>query len=853
MVYSYDEVYKNTLDYFHGNKMLTTIWLSKYCLKDNEGNYLEKNPDERLKTICKEIARVELSFHKDWKGENSNKALEFEQNVYELIKDFGHFILGGSIMYGIGNDNYLTSLGNCFVVGNDTDSYGSICMIDQEQIQIMKRRGGVGHDLSHLRPRGSSVNGCASTSTGAFSFAPRFSNSTREVAQEGRRGALMLTAHINHPDIIEFIELKDDTSKNTGCNISVKLTDEFMQNVEKGTTHFYKFPVDSKQLWGDSKIDARELFNKIVHQAWKNGEPGVLFWDTVIKESVADCYVDEGFKTVSTNPCGEIPLSPYDSCRLAHLNLYSYVVNPFTKEAYFDMSNFKKDASLVMRIMDDILVLEEEKINKIIKSIETSCESIDVKGTELVLWKKVILQLRKGRRTGIGILGLADCLAALNLQYGSDKANEISISIQKELAISTYKESIILAQERGSFPIWDYDKEKGNLFLQRIVNSIDDESIIENYKKFGRRNISILTIAPTGTTSQFANRKGVSSGMEPVFEIAYKRRRKINSNDTNAKVDYVDEVGDKFEEYVVLHPIFKEWYRIFVGDKDAEEINRMTFEEIKNLISESPYYKATANEIDVISKIKLQGQLQKWIDHSISVTHNLPENTTEEEIYNYYFEAWKCGCKGCTVYRDGSRSGVLIRESKKELEQEVFHYEDAPKRPAILNCEIHRLQALKENWFILVELYNGLPFGIFAIKEKMFPSVLRTNAKEIQRGQIIKRKKKVYDLITVRPDNQEPIIVKDLVSLMDSLDDRADTKRFSLDLRHRINPKWIVETIEKQGKPITSFEKAITRVLKKYIPEGEHSGLVCENCGSTDVYYKSGCPYCRNCGWSHCG
>lgn len=847
VIYSYDEVYQSTLEYFHGNKLLTTIWLSKYCLKNSKGEYLEKSPEERLRKIASEIAKAELSFHKEKEFEVG----KFEKEVYELLAQFNHFILGGSMMYGIANDNFLTSLGNCFVVGSKIDSYGSICMIDQEQIQIMKRRGGVGHDLSHLRPKGYSVNGCASTSTGAFSFAPRYSNSTREVAQEGRRGALMLTAHINHPDIEEFIELKDDISKNTGCNISIKLTDLFMQAVKEDKPYHRIYPIDREIQESDKPVSAKKTFEKIVHQAWKNGEPGVLFWDTILKESLPDCYKEYGFGTTSTNPCGEIPLSPYDSCRLAHINLYSYVEDKFKSGASFNYDKFTKDIHLIMRIMDDVLVLEDKKIGDIISSIEVSHEPDEVKGTELNLWKKIRKQLNLGRRTGIGILGLADCLAALNLKYGTPEANSFAIDVQKRIAINSYSESINLSKERGPFPIWSKEKEKNNPFLNRILSNLSQEDK-GNYLKYGRRNISILTIAPTGTTSQFANRQGVSSGMEPVFEIAYKRRRKINSNDTNSKVAYVDETGDKYEEYVVLHPIFKVWYETLFKDK-AKDIEELSFDEIKTLVQKSPWANSTANEIDVLSKIKLQGRLQKWIDHSISVTHNLPKESTEEDIYNYYLEAWLAGCKGCTVYRDGSRSGVLIRDGEKADKTFLFNYEDAPKRPEILNCEIHRLQALKENWFILIELYNDLPFGIFAIKEKMFPSVLRTNVKDVLKGQIIKRKKKVYDLITCRPDNKEPIIVKDLISLMDSLDDKADTKRFSLELRHHINPKWIVETIEKQGKPITSFEKAITRVLKKYIPEGEHSGLVCENCGSTDVYYKSGCPYCRSCGWSHCG
>lgn len=844
-MYTYDEVKKETMKYFDGNEMLTNIWLSKYALKSLSKEYLEKSPDERLRKIAKEVSRIERKY-------NGDVSKEFENSVYELIKDFRYFIPGGSIIYGVDNNENLSSLGNCFVIGNNVDSYGSICLIDQEQIQLMKRRGGVGHDLSHLRPKHSIVNGCASTSTGAFSFAPRYSNSTREVAQEGRRGALMLSAHINHPDIEDFITLKDDRVSCTGANISVRVTDEFMNDVVNNKLHKFKFPVESDNVVCEK--NAQEIFAKIVHQAWKNGEPGLLFWDTITKESPADCYAKFGFKTISTNPCGEIPLSPYDSCRLGHCNLYAYVENPYTKNAEFNYVKFKQDARLMQRIMDNIIDLEIEKIDKIISTISNSPEDESIKLIELNLWNKVKNVALNGRRTGLGILGEADAVAALGLKYSTKEANEFLINIHKIFAKNSYLESVILAKERGAFKIWDYELEKNNPFINRIFDAFKENSqdsydnIMNLYKKYGRRNISNLTLAPTGTVSQFAMKSGVTSGMEPVFETFYYRRRKINNNDINAKVDYVDEVGDKFELYRVMHPGFIRWATIN-GYTNLDTMNDTEFSE---LVKKSPYYGATANEVDVISKIHLQGAIQKWVDHSISVTHNLPNSTTEEDIYKFYIEAWKSGCKGTTVYRDGSRSGVLIHKPTEEKQE--FEYKNAVKRPQTLTCDIHKLQALKENWVILIGLFDNRPYEVFALKNEKLPqdikNIIKTNCCELK-GKITKRGKRIYDL-TIE-SNSTTYKLKDIASYMESDDDRFDTRHFSLDLRHGIDPRWIIELFEKQDKSISSFERAISRVLKKYIHDGEKSGLVCPNCGSKNVIYSSGCPYCKDCGYSKCG
>lgn len=842
-----DQVKQATLSYFNGNQMLTDIWLSKYVLKDRDGNYLEETPDERFKAIAKEMARVETN-------ESYN-----EEVFYNLIKDFHYFIPGGSILYGVGNNYYATSLGNCFVIGNNTDSYGSICTIDQEQIQIMKRRGGVGHDLSHLRPKGAGVNGCASTSTGAFSFMERYSNSTREVAQEGRRGALMLTAHINHPDIEDFILAKDDLTKITGANISVKVTDEFMKAVESDCDYLLRFPIDTNvsnlhpadfsynvtTLINDKdkkiyikRVKAKELWSKIVHQAWKNGEPGVLFWDTILKESTADCYQNEGFKTISTNPCGEITLSPYSSCILGHHNLYAYMEN-----GRFNYNKFVANIYVATRFMDNIITLESEKIRHIIELVENSYEDDSIKSIELNLWKKVLTQLLKSRRVGIGILGLADVIASLGMRYGSKEANDFSIHLQRTLACETYRASVYLAKEKGCFPIWNEEAEKRNPFINRIKRFLSEDDL-NAYSEYGRRNIGCLTIAPTGTISQFADRIGVSSGMEPVFETFYQRRRKINSNDNNQRVDFTDAQGDKWQWYNVVHPVFLKWIREI--KKDDTPVELFTKEQLESYHRDSPYNKATANEIDVLGKVELQGGLQKWVDHSISVTHNLPNSTTEEEVNALYLSAWKHKCKGTTIFRDGSRQGVLVRD-KSNFENH-FDYKDAQKRPEILDCEIHTLTALKEKWCIIVGLLEDKPYEVFAVKEDKIPQL--KGCDRLLKGKIMKRKKKVYDLSI--PINDKLEIIKDIVSLMENNDDRSDTKQYSLELRHRINPKFIVETINKQPKDITSFEKAIARVLKKYIPDGEQSNVTCPYCGGTMIY-TGGCEVCKDCGQSRCG
>lgn len=847
-----DEVRQKTLEYFEGNELLTNIWLSKYCLKDKSGTYLEETPYERIEAVIREVVRIDMKHYYEYATTEGPlpdlpDREEYEKRLFkeyrELLHDFRGFIPGGSILFGVGNENFLSTLGNCFVIGNEVDSYGSICLIDQEQIQLMKRRGGVGHDLSHLRPKGTPVNGCANTSTGAFSFVPRYSNSTREVAQDGRRGALMLSAHVNHPDIEGFITCKDVEGKNTGANVSVKVTDQFMNAVMNNLPHYFHFPINNPEEWGQKP--AVEIFNKIVHQAWKNGEPGILFWDTIKRESPADCYSKFGFKTISTNPCGEIPLSAYDSCRLGHINLLYFVENPFTVNAGFDWGKFRNAVRTCQRFMDSVIDLEIEKLDKIIQSVDESYEDEMTKMIELNLWRKVKDVAVKGRRTGLGSMGMADTLAALGIKYGSKEGNRFLVEVQKMLCVHSYMASIELASTRGAFPVFDAKLEKENPFINRVLEEVEREypGMTGAYLTYGRRNISNLTIAPTGTTSQLAMRKGVSSGMEPVFELIYHRRKKITENDREARVDFIDADGEKFQEYLVIHPQFESYLQSkYVFTSDLSE------ERLEQLKEESPWAGCTANEMDVIAKIDLQGQLQKWVDHSISVTHNLPKTATEEEIGQYYMEAWKRGCKGCTVYRDGSRGGVLVKKDNE------FKYADAQKRPEVVECDIHKGQFLNQNWFIIVGKLNENPYEIFAVKAENFPSQLRSlPASVILKGKTIKRKKKVYDVHTSLPGKDEIIVIKDIVSLMDNNNDRADTKRFSLDLRHRINPLYIVETVEKQAKEITSFEKAICRVLRKYLKDGTHSGLTCESCGSTNMVYSSGCPVCLDCGFSHCG
>ena len=719
--YSYDEAFEAALQYFKGDELAARVWVNKYSMKDSYGHIYEVSPEDMHWRIANEIARIENKY------ENPLKAEE----IFGLLDHFKYIIPAGSPMTGIGNNHQIASLSNCFVIGLDgqADSYGGIIRIDEEQVQLMKRRGGVGHDLSHIRPKGSPVKNSALTSTGLVPFMERYSNSTREVAQDGRRGALMLSVSIKHPDAEAFIDAKMTEGKVTGANVSVKIDDEFMHAAIEGQSYTQQYPIDSSSPMVAKNISAQDLWKKIVHNAWKSAEPGVLFWDTILRESVPDCYADLGFRTVSTNPCGEIPLCPYDSCRLLAINLYAYVVNPFTPEAYFDFDLFKKHVQLAQRLMDDIIDLELEKIEMILQKIDADPESEEVKGTERHLWEKIYKKSGQGRRTGVGITAEGDMLAALGLRYGTQEATDFAVEVHKTVALQAYRSSVQMAKERGAFEIFDAEREKNNPFINRLREA--DPELYENMVKYGRRNIACLTIAPTGTTSLMTQ---TTSGIEPVFLPVYKRRRKVNPNDPEVHIDFIDETGDAFEEYIVYHHKFLTWMKI--NGYDTEK--RYTQEEIDELVARSPYYKATANDVDWLMKVKMQGAIQKWVDHSISVTVNLPNNVDEELVNQLYVEAWRSGCKGCTIYRDGSRSGVMIsvKNEKKQPELPCKSPEVTEKRPQVLECDVVRFQNNKEKWVAFVGLLNGYPYEIFTgIQDDDEGIVL---PKSVMKGRIIK-------------------------------------------------------------------------------------------------------------------
>ncbi len=836
-VYSNKEAVKAAVEYFRGDELAGTVWVNKYALKDSLGNIYEKDPDDMHWRIANEIARIEL----EKKYPNPLSA----ERVYELLKEFKYIVPQGSPMSGIGNTFQKVSLSNCFVIGNnrDSDSYGGIMKIDQEQVQLMKRRGGVGHDLSHLRPKGSAVENSALTSTGIVPFMERYSNSTREVAQDGRRGALMLTVSIKHPDSESFIDAKMTPGKITGANVSVKITDDFMRAVEKESKYVQQYPINSPDPHFTKEVDAKELWKKIIHNAWKSAEPGVLFWDTVQSESVPDCYADFGFKTVSTNPCGEIPLCPYDSCRLLAINLYSYVNNPFTDSADFDFELFKDHAHYAQRIMDDIIDLEIEKVDVILDKIKNDPEEEEVKSIEYNLWKNIKKKALEGRRTGIGITAEGDMLASLGLRYGSEEAIDFSTKVHKTLAVEVYRSSINLAKERGAFEVFDFEKEKDNPFVNRIL--IAAPELKEDMMKYGRRNIALLTVAPTGTTSLMTQ---TSSGIEPVFLPVYKRRRKVNPNDKDVKVAFIDEVGDSWEEYIVFHHKFVEWMQA-KGYNPAKEYSD---EEIDNLVKESPYYKATSNDVDWLAKVKLQGSIQKWVDHSISVTINLPETASEELVDQLYLTAWKEGCKGVTIYRDGSRSGVLISNKDKGKSDDPSNY----KRPPVLDAEIIRFNNDDEKWIAFVGLRKGKPYEIFTgISEgEMFPI-----PKSVHRGQIIKIRDKSgnarYDFRYRDKYGYENTIGG--LSHQFNKEFWNYAKLISSVLRHEMpiqNVVNLVDSLNFDSESINSWKAGVKRALKRYIPDGTKALRgQCSECGSQDLIYQEGCLLCTNCGSSKCG
>ncbi|QED37081.1 adenosylcobalamin-dependent ribonucleoside-diphosphate reductase [Antarcticibacterium arcticum] len=836
--YSQDEAFKASLTYFKGDELAARVWINKYALKDSDGNLYESSPLEMHQRIAREIARIEKNY--------PNPMTENE--VFELLDNFKYIVPQGSPMAGIGNKYQIASLSNCFVIGNSgmNDSYGSIMKIDQEQVQLMKRRGGVGHDLSHIRPKGSPVKNSALTSTGLVPFMERYSNSTREVAQDGRRGALMLSVSINHPDAEDFIDAKMEQGKVTGANVSVRIDDEFMQAVKHSSSYVQKFPIHSDNPKYTKEIEAGKIWDKIVHNAWKSAEPGILFWDTIVRESVPDSYADLGYETVSTNPCGEIPLCPYDSCRLLAINLFSYVEEPFTKKASFNFELFKKHVAAAQRIMDDIIDLELEKIDDILGKINADPENETIKAVEKNLWLEIRKKANEGRRTGIGITAEGDMLAALGIAYGSEKGIEFSVEVHKTLAIEAYRASVYAAKERGAFSVYDSEKEKNNPFIQRLKEA--DEKLYFDMTEYGRRNIALLTIAPTGTTSLMTQ---TTSGIEPVFLPVYKRRRKVNPNDKEARVDFVDETGDSWEEYVVFHHRFKQWMEV-----NGFEINKnYSQKELDTLVKKSPYYKATSNDIDWMSKVTMQGAVQKWVDHSISVTVNLPNEATEELVGQLYLKAWEVGCKGVTVYRDGSRSGVLIsnEEKKEEATSSVF----PTKRPQILEADVVRFQNNKEKWIAFIGLIDGRPYEIFTGLADDDDGILIP--RWVNEGLIIKNKDEEgnsrYDF---QYENQ-----RGYKTTIEGLSHKFDpefwnyAKLISTTLRYGMPIEKAVDltnSLQLDNESINTWKNGVARALKRYVADGtEAKGQKCSNCGSKNLIYQEGCLTCPDCGSSKCG
>ena len=848
MTYTYNEAFEASKKYFEGDELAARVWATKYALKDSQGNYFELTPDDMHRRIAREIARIERKY----------KNPMDEQLLFDLMNHFRYLVPQGSPMAGIGNNLQVGSLSNCFVIGlkGEPDSYGGIIKIDEEQVQLMKRRGGVGHDLSHLRPKGAEVKNSALTSTGLVPFMERYSNSTREVAQDGRRGALMLTVSVKHPDSEAFVDAKMTEGKITGANVSLKIDDAFMQAAIEGKEYTQQYPIHAEKPKYTQKIDATTFWNKIIHNAWQSAEPGVLFWDTIIRESLPDCYADLGFKTVSTNPCGEIPLCPYDSCRLLAINLYSYVENPFTPNAKFNFSKFKEHVMYAQRMMDDIIDLEMEKIETIIAKIETDPETDEVKATELNLWKKIKDKTSQGRRTGVGTTAEGDMIAAMGLTYGTEEATKFSVEVHKTLALAAYRSSVMLASERGAFPVFDYKRETNNPFINRLKEA--DSELYDLMVKYGRRNIACLTIAPTGTTSILTQ---TTSGIEPVFLPVYKRRRKVNANDKEVRVDFVDESGDAFEEYVVYHPKFITWMNI----NGIEVKDNYTQEQIDEIVAKSPYYKATSNDVDWLNKVKMQGAVQKWVDHSISVTINLPNDVSEDMVNKLYVEAWKSGCKGCTVYRDGSRSGVLIslkNEKKKTTENAAPSPADengfvTHKRPIELDADVVRFQNNKEKWIAFIGLIDGKPYEIFTGIADDDEGIFCP--KSVSKGKIIKvideNGQKRYDFQFVNK--------RGFKTTIEGLSEKFNpefwnyAKLISGVLRYRMPIAQVLKlvgSLELDNQSINTWKVGVERALKKYLPNGEKaSGQTCPNCGQESLVYQEGCLICTNCGTSRCG
>ena len=838
--YSQEEAFNASLEYFKGDDLAARVWVNKYALKDSQGNIYELTPDDMHHRIANEISRIEQKYPNPLK----------EEQIFDLIKNFKYIVPQGSPMAGIGNPFQIASLSNCFVIGNEgqSDSYGGIMKIDQEQVQLMKRRGGVGHDLSHIRPKGSPVKNSALTSTGLVPFMERYSNTTREVAQDGRRGALMLSVSINHPDAEDFIDAKMEQGKVTGANVSVRMDDDFMTAVESGQAYTQKFPIHSPNPKVSKTIDAQKLWSKIVHNAWQSAEPGILFWDTIIKESVPDCYSDLGYNTVSTNPCGEIPLCPYDSCRLLAINLFSYVDQPFTDNASFNFKLFKEHIAAAQRIMDDIIDLELEKVDVILKKIKADPELDETKAVEYNLWTNIKEKAEQGRRTGIGITAEGDMLAALGLRYGSEEANQFSIEVHKTIALEAYRASVHTAKDRGAFQIFDAEREKNNPFILRLKEA--DEKLYYEMLEYGRRNIALLTIAPTGTTSLMTQ---TTSGIEPVFLPVYKRRRKVNPNDKNVRIDFVDEVGDSWEEYLVFHHKFKQWMSV----KGIDTEKNYSQEELQKIVESSPYFKATSNDVDWLSKVRLQGAVQKWVDHSISVTINLPNDVSEELVGKLYLEAWKAGCKGVTVYRDGSRSGVLISNDQKKSENEESLTHFPTKRPQILEADVVRLQNNKEKWIAFIGLINDQPYEIFTGMADDEDGILIP--RWVNNGLIIKSRNEDgssrYDFQYKNKRGYKTTI--EGLSHKFNPEYWNYAKLISSTLRHGMPIEKVVDLINSlqlDSESINTWKNGVARSLKRYVADGtEAKGQKCDSCNSKNLIYQEGCLTCKDCGSSKCG
>jgi len=838
--YTYEEALDGAKKYFKGDELAANVWVNKYALKDSFGAIYEDSPDKMHRRIAKEVARIESKYPNPYS----------EEDIYEVLKGFKHIVPQGGPMTGIGNDFQIASLSNCFVIGNPakSDSYGGVMKIDEEQVQLMKRRGGVGHDLSHIRPKGSPVMNSALTSTGVVPFMERYSNSTREVAQDGRRGALMLSISIKHPDAEDFIDAKLDGTKVTGANVSVKMDDEFMKAVKNNTSYTQKYPIDSEEPKYTKTVDAKKIWDKIIHNAWKSAEPGILFWDQISREAIPDHYGDYGFTTVSTNPCGEIPLCPYDSCRLLAINLFGYIDNPFTEEARFDFDKFKKHAQMAQRIMDDIVDLEIEKVDRIIDKIQRDPESDELKNTELNLWLKIREKSIQGRRTGVGITAEGDMLAALGIQYGSDEGIDFSVKVHKTLAIEAYRSSVEMARDRGSFPIYETKREAENPFINRIKEA--DPELYKEMEKYGRRNISLLTIAPTGTTSLMTQ---TTSGIEPVFMPSYKRRRKVNPNDKSTKVDFVDETGDSWEEYHVFHHNFKTW--LDIQGYDFNEVASMSDEELNEIINKSPYANATANDVDWVKKVKMQGEVQKWVDHSISVTVNVPNDVKEDMVSQIYLTGWESGCKGITVYRDGSRSGVLISNEKKEDEENAFTAHNAPKRPKKLEADVVKFYNDREKWIAIVGIYKNRPYEVFTGRAEDSFSILG----KVDKGWVIKNRngdgKARYDFQYM--DKEGYKITIEGLSRTFNKEYHNYARLISGVLRHGMPLVYAVDMVSNlhlEEETLNTWKNGVVRTLKRYVPNGTVPvENMCPECGEESLVYEEGCLNCKSCGHSKCG